>query len=471
MGHTPRTAALTSIPSEGSDMPHELLCTFLGWTGVLSPAFTNPGFANALIIMVGWIQTRGPHAVTQALVETEVAGRRHHEAFHRFFSRGTWEPDHLGKLLFEKIVDHLLKYGVTIDLVLDDTLVVKKGAKVFGLGNHVDAVRSTAAIKALSFGHVWVVMSVVVNLPFSNRPWALPILFRLYRSKKEHAKNRGGPYFTKNELGREMLDIVYSWRPDAKFRLAADSAYSCNTLMRELPENITFVGAMRADSVLTALPTAEDRKKTGRRRKRGKVLPTPLELAKSPRQRWKKISLFIYGRKQTLEYKTVDAQWYRPAGTRLLRIVVVRVSHGVIPVRTFFSTDLSMTVAEVLETYAGRWSIEVCFRDLKQLLGFGDSQARLQTAVARTAPFVGYTYTLLVLWFSTHQTMSSTLATPPLRPWYRHKRGYSFADVLRTAQRVLSRYDVLDLARDYDDLRQPIVDPPPRPSSRETMAA
>ena len=245
-------------------MAHKLLRTFLGWLEVLSPAFTKPSFANALIIMVGWIQTCGPHAVTQALVETEVAGRRHHEAFHRFFSRGTWKPDRLGELLFEKIVDHLVGHGVTLDLVLDDTLVTKKGAKIFGLGNHVDAVKSSKSTRIFSFGHVWVVLSVVVHLPFSGRPWALPILFRLYRSKKEHAKKRGGRYFKKTELGRQMLDVVHSWAPEANFRVAADNAYSNDTVLRGLPENIHFVGAMRPDAVLTALPTDEERKKTGR---------------------------------------------------------------------------------------------------------------------------------------------------------------------------------------------------------------
>src|SRR5690606_476471 len=169
-------------------MTHKLLRTFLAWMEVLSPAFTRPGFANALIIMAGWIQTRGPHAVTQALVETEVAGRRHHEAFHRFFSRGAWKPDRVGQLLFEKIVDCLVGHGATIDLALDDTLVAKKGPTIFGIGNHVDADKSTTAVRIFTFGHVWVVLSVVVHFPFSRRPWALPVLFRLYRSKKEHAR-------------------------------------------------------------------------------------------------------------------------------------------------------------------------------------------------------------------------------------------------------------------------------------------
>lgn len=452
-------------------MTRELLGTFLHWAEALAPAFTRPGFTNALIVIIGWIRTSGSHAVTQALVTTNVAGRRHHEAFHRFFSRGTWEPDRLGQLLLEQIVTHLIGLGVTIDLVLDDTLVDKKGPKIFGLGNHVDAVKSTKALRIFTFGHVWVVLSVVVHFPFSRRPWALPILFRLYRSKKEHARNRRGRYFKKTELGRQMLDVVHSWMPDAKFRVVADMAYANDTVLRGLPSNIDLVGAMRADAVLTASPTDEERRKTGRRRKRGEILPKPMGLAKSATQRWQKLSVFIYGRRRTIEFKTIDAQWYRGAGTRLLRIVVVRVTHGNVPVRVFFSTDLSMTVAEIIETYAGRWASEVCFRDLKQLLGFGDSQARVKNAVERTAPFVGCIYTLLVLWFATNQTPSSPLAMPPVRPWYRHKQGFCFADVLRTAQRALSTCDVLDLANDYANLRKHDGQPPPRASMHEMAVA
>jgi len=452
-------------------MPQALLPTFLGWIEVLSPAFTKPGFTNALIIMVGWIQTVGPHAVTQALVETKVAGRRHHEAFHRFFSRGTWVPDRVGKLLFERIIAWLLPPGVTIDLVLDDTMTAKKGAKVFGLGTHIDPVRSTAKHKVFSFGHCWVVLAVVVHFPFSRRPWSLPILFRLYRSKKECAKNCNGKYWKKTELAREMLDVVHSWGPQRRFRVSTDCAYANATILRELPKTIHLVGAMRPDAVLTALPTAAERKKTGRRRKRGKVLPKPLALARSAKQRWQKITLSIYGKTCTQEFKTIDAQWYRGAGVQLIRIVIVRVSHGKVPIRVYFSTDLEMSVLDILETYAGRWSIEVCFRDLKQLLGFGDSQARTKNAVERTAPFVGFTYTIVMLWFATHDSFKSPLATPPLRPWYAHKKGLCFADALRAAQRMLGPLDVLDLVHDFEDLAQSIPTPPPPANSHESSAA
>ena len=140
-------------------------------------------------------------------------------------------------------------------------------------------------------------------------------------------------------------------------------------------------------------------------------------------------------------------------GSPLGTAPVVRVVGGSVPLRVFLCTDPTQPVRTILETYAGRWAIEVLFRDLKQQLGFADSSARKKAAVERTAPFVGYIYTVLVLWFA-DSAYHDAVATPPIRPWYTHKRGFSFADVLRAAQRTLAPLDVLDPARSLDDLHE-----------------
>jgi hypothetical protein len=210
---------------------------------------------------------------------------------------------------------------------------------------------------------------------------------------------------------------------------------------------------MRPDAVLTALPSKPKRGTPGRRPLRGRLLPKPQALARNGRVSWQTCSAFLYGKRQTIYFKTLDAQRYRACGTRLLRVIVVRVDAGRSPVRIFFCTDASLSIVDILETYAGRWAIEVCFRDLKQLLGFADSSARKREAAERTAPFVGYIYTTLVLWFAQHAWQSS-VALPPVRPWFPHKRGLCFADVLRAAQRTLLHLDVLDPARSIDDLRR-----------------
>lgn len=132
-------------------MAYELLRTLLASVEVFQAALTRPGYSNALVVFVGWVLSSGPHAITQALVMTDVARRRHHERFHRFFSRGTWSPDEIGRLLFERILT-FLGNDAPIQVALDDTLAAKKGPQVFGIGSHLDAVRSTKRFRVFCFG-------------------------------------------------------------------------------------------------------------------------------------------------------------------------------------------------------------------------------------------------------------------------------------------------------------------------------
>ena len=443
-----------------------LLSALLASLTILQPTLTRPGFANFQVIFAGWIQTTGLHAVTEALVVTDVARRRHHERFHRFFSRGSWAPDQWGKLLFCAAL-RLVPEGEAIRLVLDDTLAPKKGAEVFGIGSHVDAVRSTRARRVFAFGHCWVMLSLVVPVPFCERRWALPVLFRLYRNKKTVAKARAStqnkPYRKKTELGRQMLDLAIGWAAGRRIELSADSAYCCDTVAKGLPKSVVLLGAMRPDAVLTApAPARVGKQPSGRPRKRGKTLSKPQALANNPATPWQQLDIVLYGVLCKVRFKECVAQWYRPCGTRLLRIIIVQVEHGTIGLRVFFSTDATMSPADILRGYANRWSIEVCFRDLKQLLGFADSSARTQNAVERTAPFVGYCYTLLVIWF-VESAYPSNATGIPTRPWYTHKRGVSFADILRTAQRVLASADILDPAWKLDNLQKSPPNPGPSP--------
>jgi hypothetical protein len=92
--------------------------------------------------------------------------------------------------------------------------------------------------------------------------------------------------------------------------------------------------------------------------------------------------------------------------------IIVQVEHGAIGLRLFFCTDPKMSVTAILQGYAHRCSIEVCLRALKQPLGFADSSARTQNAGERTAPFVGYCYTLVVLWFVQFAYPSNAVVIP-----------------------------------------------------------
>ncbi len=453
------------LPTHHTQEPvaHDLLPTLLASLEVFRLALTRPSFEKMLVLFAGWVRTTGRHAVTEALVVTGVAGRVHHEAFHRFFSRGTWDPDSLGRWLYD-LVERLLVADAPIGISIDDTLAPKKGPRVFGLGSHIDPVRSTVARKVFCFGHCWVVLAVVLPVPLCRATFALPILFRLYVNKKTCEK-KGIPYRKKTELAAEVLAVFAGWTGTRRIELAVDSGYANETVARGLPASVVLFGAMRPDAVLTAAPPTRAKHSNGRPRVRGALLPKPAALAEdgSP---WRTCKAHLYGKTKTVHYKTLVAQWYQVCGGRLLRIVVVRVDTGRIPWRAFFCTDPTVSVRALLEGYASRWSIEVAFRNLKQLFGFGHSSARTQSAVQRTAPFVGCMYSLLIVWFFLH-AHATTSVSVPARPWYPHKRGISFADILRTAQSVLASVEVLDLPRYFNELRKTRrapVEPPHRPS-------
>ena len=85
------------------------------------------------------------------------------------------------------------------------------------------------------------------------------------------------------------------------------------------------------------------------------------------------------------------------------------------------------------------------------MFGFADSSARKREAVERVAPFVALSYSLLVAWAAILAS-SDIAAQVPVRPWYTHKRGLSFADILRAARRELAGVEVLDPRRASEDL-------------------
>jgi hypothetical protein len=407
------------------------------WEGVRT-AFTAPSFRLFITLAFGWVSTQGRHAVTQALVQAGVAAHKHHEAFHRFFSRGTWEPDLLGRLLFGLVVG--LVPLAQLVFSLDDTLCPKRGPEVFGIGCHRDAVLSSGRHKVLRFGHVWVVLAVVVHLPFCPRPFALPLLFRLYRTSKE-CRRHGHVYRTKNQLARQMLQVLLSWVPEGMLRVCMDGAYCNSTVVRGLPERLVLFGVARPDACLTAAPPARKPGQRGRTPLRGQRLPSPTQLARR-RSGWQTLQLELYGQRRTLRVQSLVAQWYGTAGARLLHLVVVRQTGGTRSCRVFFCTQPDMDVAQLLQTYALRWPLEVTFRDLKQLLGFSQSSARLRTAVERTAPFIGLLYTSLLLWAARGGSSVAQLLMPE-RPWYHQKVHLSFADILYAAQRLLGQHQSL----------------------------
>lgn len=424
-------------------MANPLLGTFLGVLEAVRPSLRRKAFARWVILTVGWILTVEPHhSLAAALVAAGVVTREHFQNWYDWFARGAWDTDLLGLAILRRV--RRAFPDQPLHVVIDDSLNPHKGPHIFGLGCHVDPVLSSRAHKILRFGLCWVVLSVVVRVPFSKRFWALPVLFRLYRSHKD-CDAHGAEHVKKTELARAMLDVVCAEFEDVPIVGSGDAAYCNRTVLRARPKNLHWVGAMNARAALTALPTP------GGRRKRGERLPNPTELAGDRRTRWQRAPAWLYGRVERIAYKTLRAQWYSVCGAGELVVVVVRTEAGTLPFRVFFATDPTWSVVDVVQTYARRWPIEVFFEEARAWLGWGDSAQRVEAAVLRVTPFVGWIYTLLVVWFA-ESAWKHGAAYVPIRTWYTNKEGLCFADIIRTARAVLRGVDIVHELHAYDRL-------------------
>ena len=422
----------------------------------LRPAFTRPSFIRFVELVRGWLLASRAGTVTGALVGAGLAARRHHAEFHRFFARGTWVPDELGMLLLRWVAARCA-VDDALQLAVDDTVARKKGPKVFGLGTHLDPVRSTRGYRNFVFGHLWVVLVAIIDVPFSTRRWSVPIFFRLYRQERDCVRT-GDPYRKRTQLARELIELAARALPQLTLHLSADAAYCCETVMRGMPSNVIVYGVLRDNAVLTKAP--QRRRGRGRPRIRGDRLPTPAQRA-ADRTRWRTASATLYASARRLHFKEMTAQWYQGRGPELLKVVIVRLNTGKLRHRVYFCTDPGRSAVEIVERYTARWQIEVCFRDLKQHVGFGLAPARSRAAVERVTPFAAYVYSLTVLW--AREAMPDPARVPRIvRPWYRARVDLSFADLLHVARR-----DLLDPAIIRQLVRKSAV----LGSTRERLAA
>lgn len=156
----------------------------------------------------------------------------------------------------------------------------------------------------------------------------------------------------------------------------------------------------------------------------------------------------------------IDALWYVASGSEQIRMVLVRGFPGHDKDDVFVSTDTKLSPRTIIETYAKRWSLEVTFHEAKGRLGFEDPCNRTERAVERTAPLALVTYSLVVLWHVLYG-QHSRAARLPVMPWYAHKAGLTFADMLATLRRASWRQRLFDPASSPRELRKrlrPLVD-------------
>ncbi|MDO9046247.1 MAG: transposase [Methylobacter sp.] len=237
--------------------------------------------------------------------------------------------------------------------------------------------------------------------------WACLFLdFRFYlarktiEAEKDNAKIKGAvvPFQTKLQQAGQMLIGIGSHFASSPLLVVTDSWFGNRSLWRPvrdaLGDRFQLLSRLRCNNVLYAQPDASQPGQRGRRRKYGK-------------------------RREVCAY---DAVVMLKTLKRPVRVVwVFRKTQWV----TMFSTDLELSVIQIIEYYGARWKIESGFKELKQDIGSRTSQCRNAQAVNNHLQFCMMASTITWIY------VDRLKADPERRHKVKGRTSFAFSDVRR----------------------------------------
>lgn len=345
--------------------------------------------------------------------------------FYRFMASPKLPWERLWSILWARIPDPLVAGRLLV--ALDDSINNKSGRKVFGCGFFHD---HTAKLNQPSYPWSQNIVSVGLLKPVKKRWACLPLAFRFYLMRKDVEaagptvcrKKQPLPFMTKLEQAVEMLRPLAAAFA-APVLVVADSWFGNNGLYRPLREaegSFELLSRLRANTVLHAQPTPKKDKRRGRSRKYGAKLGAVADLAQRFRTQARTLSVFLYGCQRKIE--VFDQVLMLKTLKCPVRVVwVFRTSRYV----ALFSTDLTLSVEQIVEYYGARWKIESGFKEIKQELGSAKCQARTADGVTNHLQFCMMAATLTWVY------ADRIVPDPQRRHVVKGRTSFAFSDVRR----------------------------------------
>lgn len=361
-----------------------------------------------------------------------LVGRAHQDwtADYRLYSQDRVDPQLLFAHALDVVNSHLSPSAALV-AAIDDTLVRKTGTKIDGVGWKRDPL-GPAFQTNLVRGQRYVQLTAAWPGP-DGQARMIPVDFTHAPTPPKptkHASDAERQQY-KEKRKQQRLNVVAIERiahlrqllPDSRrLVIVGDGSYTNADILKGLPKNTVYIGRIRKDAVLHALPGPPPA--TGRPASYGAQLPTPEELRCDDTKPWQTISAFAAGKRHDFKIKTfAQALWRKSGADCQVRIVVIapvgyrlRLGSKVLYRQPAFliGTDPNMPLEDLLQEYLWRWGIEVNFHDEKTLIGVGEAQVR-DPASNRNQPaatVAAYSF----LWLAALQLLASGETPPHLQP-------------------------------------------------------
>lgn len=407
------------------------------------PLFSKPAFERALVLTAGALLAVRTRTVAAVL---RVTGRddARFSAYHRILSRARWSCRRASGVLLGLLVERFAPAGPLV-VGIDDTIERRWGAKITARGIYRDPVRSSRGFFVKVSGLRWLSLSLLAEVPWAARVWALPFLTVLCPSARYYEHTRRVPKKLTDQARQALLQLA-RWLPERRVVVVADSGFAAIELLCAVRERVTVVTRLRLDAALYDAAPLRQPGQVGRPRKKGARQPTLAARATGARTRWTplKVSQW-YGRSdRTVEIATGTAVWYHAGKPALpLRWVLVRVSGSGEAPKAFLCTDTEAEPLAIVRWYVRRWQVEVTFAEVRRHLGVETQRQWSDLAITRTTPCLLGLFSVVALAADALHAEQKLSARQDA--WYR-KQVPTFSDALAAVRLALWRSAIFEMS-------------------------
>ncbi len=319
-------------------------------------------------------------------------------------------------------------------LALDDSINPKTGQHIFACQRTFDH-----AAKTNQTCYPWAQTLVTVGLlkRIHGRWSCLPLAFAFYlrRTSLEErcirVRRQAVVFRSKFEQAVQLIGRLGAVFTEAPVLVVTDSWFGNKGLFKplraQLGQRIHLLSRLRVNSTLYAIPEPTAGR-PGRPRKYGQRLGNATELAEAMREHAKGYTLPVYGARREV-IAADQVVMLKSLRCRARVVWVYRQRHWV----ALMTTDLDLSVEQIIEYYAARWKIEAGFREIKQEIGSSHTQTRNPDAVTNHLHFCMAATTITWIY-------AEHLNQAPIRRYAsENTTEYAFADVRRSLARHLAK--------------------------------
>ena len=420
---------------------------------------TAPSWQTFTALACGWALATDRHTITTYLWLTGATTVKHFSRFYVFLGgplyNRRWQ-------LWGSVIRLALQFvpeGEVIRVSFDDTTKKKAGRHIEGLDRYRNGAGSARqeyrTLRGLNF------VLGIMHIPLTRWPGhslSVPVGLELYL-KPAQATALNVPYQSRSQLARAILDFIATQAPGRPIRSLADGGYATKDYVRQVPEAAHVVGRFPISAKLYEVPPPPTPKRRGAPHKKGALIGSPKTLAQTATGWAPHLS------EAGAAIQAWEGLWHAVLPGRLVRVVVLRRQGKPTTKRAgqrtppptleaFFTTDLTLSAAEIVREYGHRWTVEIAIRASNAFHGLGQDQCRKRQGILGANTFRLLMAAARTLWFLAHVDRGTTVPLCRYRPWYRQKAAPSQLDVTEACREALQEAGIFPIPRFTPDLAE-----------------